>query len=404
MASSTSSSSSTPRARDRPEWDRLLSSAQKNNAAEIRRLITEENVSPSHSNAINQSALHIACLWGNIDAVQALLSHSADIKAQNRITGASPLHSCAQSSKTPAMNRVKCAELLIDAGADVHLKDLYGLTPLEYLEAEAERGGFDMDDEYASAMMGVLKDGEAHNQQDLVIIPLVEAQDLNVEALAKYLEGEDHNVNVDERHPKTGKTALYVAIDRLIEIGNESTKEKEMCDLSSMIKLLLSKGSDANAIPEKNVSDNILPETITPMYIICKALSTEYAKLHNDSERSISVSRTYLEEICLSLLSNGAKFTTATVQMMHDAARRGYTDVIKFWIEKLGIDPNVKGRQGLTPLHFAARSGKVEVVKLLLTFSSVNPSIVDDRGKTAMDGAQVNGKDEIVELLTRATQ
>ena len=48
-----------------PEWDRILSASQRNDAAEIRRLIKIENVSPDHSNAVGQTAVHIACIWGN---------------------------------------------------------------------------------------------------------------------------------------------------------------------------------------------------------------------------------------------------------------------------------------------------------------------------------------------------
>jgi hypothetical protein len=48
-----------------PEWDMLLRAAQKNNAVEIHRLITEEGVSPNHANRVAQSALHIAALWGH---------------------------------------------------------------------------------------------------------------------------------------------------------------------------------------------------------------------------------------------------------------------------------------------------------------------------------------------------
>jgi len=69
MASSNGTSTSTnddnaerPR---RPEWDRILSAAQKNDATEINRLVAEEGVDPSHANAVEQSALHIAALWGN---------------------------------------------------------------------------------------------------------------------------------------------------------------------------------------------------------------------------------------------------------------------------------------------------------------------------------------------------
>ena len=48
-----------------PSWDRILSAAQKNNAPEIERLVNDEEVSSSHSNAVGQSALHIAALWGH---------------------------------------------------------------------------------------------------------------------------------------------------------------------------------------------------------------------------------------------------------------------------------------------------------------------------------------------------
>jgi ankyrin repeat protein len=57
----------------RPEWDRLLACAQKNNANEIHRLINEEKIDPSHSNAVGQSALHVACIWGNIEGKEPLL-------------------------------------------------------------------------------------------------------------------------------------------------------------------------------------------------------------------------------------------------------------------------------------------------------------------------------------------
>ena len=48
-----------------PEWDMLLSAAQKNDPVKIRTLITKEGVSASHANRVGQSALHIAALWGH---------------------------------------------------------------------------------------------------------------------------------------------------------------------------------------------------------------------------------------------------------------------------------------------------------------------------------------------------
>jgi antitoxin component of RelBE/YafQ-DinJ toxin-antitoxin module len=389
-----------------PEWDRLLSCAQKNAASEIHRLITEDHVSANHSNAINQSALHIAALWGNIDAVKALLSNSADVKAQNKITGATPLHSCVQSAKKPAMNRVECAKLLIDAGADLYMKDLYGVTPLESLELEIERSELDPNDEYTKAMKELLENAGA---VDLTLIPLLEVDELNVGALAKCLVngGDGANINIDERHPMSGKTALHIVIDRLFVDEFELVEETKMRSVSDVIHLLLSKGADANALPERNIP-NTDPKTFAPLHKVCKALFFQYDAI--DSLSDDDARTNCLEELCVSLLSNGAKPSTSTVQIMHDASRKGSLHVVKFWIEKLGVDPNTKGRQGLTPLHFAARSGRTEIVKYLITYLSnegsmrVDPSICDDRGKTALDAAIVNRKSEIVELLTPITR
>jgi hypothetical protein len=48
-----------------PEWDMILSAAQKNLPIRIREMVETQGVNPSHSNGVAQSALHIAALWGN---------------------------------------------------------------------------------------------------------------------------------------------------------------------------------------------------------------------------------------------------------------------------------------------------------------------------------------------------
>jgi ankyrin repeat protein len=47
-----------------PEWDMILSAAQKNSPERIREMVLN-GVDPSHSNGVGQTALHIAALWGN---------------------------------------------------------------------------------------------------------------------------------------------------------------------------------------------------------------------------------------------------------------------------------------------------------------------------------------------------
>ena len=54
----------------------LLSVAQKNLPAEIRRLIAA-GVSPSTANGVGQTALHVACLWGNHQSAEVLIQAGA---------------------------------------------------------------------------------------------------------------------------------------------------------------------------------------------------------------------------------------------------------------------------------------------------------------------------------------
>jgi ankyrin repeat protein len=174
---------------------------------------------------------------------------------------------------------------------------------------------------------------------------------------------------------------------------------------------LLQKGADANAIPNKNIDDTVLEETLAPMYMICKALDAEYRHLLANFDIEVSETESMadhqskmfyqrtLESISKDLLGHGAQLSPCIMQMMHDAARRGNTGTIWFWIAHLKADPNTRGRQGMTPLHFAARSGKADVAELLLSFDGIDLTVVDDRGKSSMDAAVANGRQEVVDLL-----
>ena len=58
-------------------------------------LLILETTNCSVANGVGQTALHVACLWGNIEAAQALVTAKADLNAQNNFSGASPLHCAA---------------------------------------------------------------------------------------------------------------------------------------------------------------------------------------------------------------------------------------------------------------------------------------------------------------------
>ena len=116
------------------ENDRLLSATQQNNATQVQALI-DSGIDVSYANSAGQTALHIAALWGNLQACETLLQNSAKLNVRNSLSGATPLHMAAASSKDLG-RRMACAKLIIDAGADLMVKDESGLMPWQHTEGE----------------------------------------------------------------------------------------------------------------------------------------------------------------------------------------------------------------------------------------------------------------------------
>ncbi len=81
--------------------------------------------------------LHYAALWGNTEAIEALVTAGAAIEARDSI-GETPLHKAAQSESANAADAVN---ELVDAGADIHARREYiksggylfhGLSPYDH--------------------------------------------------------------------------------------------------------------------------------------------------------------------------------------------------------------------------------------------------------------------------------
>jgi ankyrin repeat protein len=157
-----------------------------------------------------------------------------------------------------------------------------------------------------------------------------------------------------------------------------------------MMRILLQRGANPNEQPtarrdghfaiQQNPGDAALHQ-------VCTALK-------DDSTNDI------LQNAALLLKEEyDATVTPETQQLLHDAARRNQVDLVKFFIEEIGMNVNTRGRQGMTPLCFAARSGKTEMVEYLLQVEGIDASIANDLGQTALDAARVNGEDDVVALL-----
>lgn len=81
----------------------------------------------SYANGVGQTALHVACLWGNIDVAKVLVKSGAAVNAVNNFSGAAPIHCAAtENERGNKEGRSECIKLLVEAGADVNLRDMRG--------------------------------------------------------------------------------------------------------------------------------------------------------------------------------------------------------------------------------------------------------------------------------------
>mmetsp|Transcript_821 Transcript_821/g.1263 ORF Transcript_821/g.1263 Transcript_821/m.1263 type:complete len:381 (+) Transcript_821:103-1245(+) len=367
-----------------PEWDRLLAACQKNQADIVRILIEEEGVNPSHANRVGQSALHIAALWGHVECVEILLRLGADVHATNKITGATPLHCAIQSSKASTIeNRIEVVKVLLtQGGADPGLEDSYGRIPYDYLVPEEEEGT-DLSELLQPQMP-----------------PLFAAiRDMKVDEVKEILE-ESRKTSVTMINP------FSLTVVQFLQHIKEENVEASTKTLK-VIELLVNHGcplDEASSTSKRQNVDPTFRRDEPPCHQICLALKSRYSQLSDgkidDDEMSANLREAARLLYCHSKANSATEaLIPETEHLLHDSARRGNLKMAIFLIETLEIDPNVQGRQGMTPLHFAARSGQIEMVKHLIKKCGVDLKITDDRGKRALDAAMTNNREEIIAFL-----
>jgi hypothetical protein len=82
---------------------------------------------------------------------------------------------------------------------------------------------------------------------------------------------------------------------------------------------------------------------------------------------------------------------------LHFAASKGCAEVARLLLEH-GADPNAQDKSGETPLHLAASGGHVDIVRLLLEHGA-DPTVKNKDGDTPLDLARRRGHREVVSLI-----
>jgi ankyrin repeat protein len=368
------------------------------NADLIDRLL-EAGADVESPNGDGQTALMVVARTSRVDAARALLGRGARVNAVEQWRGQTALM-WATAQRQPAM-----VKALVEAGADVNARSkvnnwqrqvtaepraIYrpagGLTPLLYA---AREGCVECARHLADA-------GADLNLADPEQVSPLLLSILNGHFdLAAYLIQQGANPGKWDWY---GRTPLYAAVD-LNTIPRGGRPDRRSLDTTTSLQIieqLLAAGANPNpqlklAPPFRNVGndrglDGLLTIGATPLLRAAKALDAPAIEILLEKGANLSLPNTRGMTPVMAAAGLGSV----------DADTRGlYTtdDVQQRSIESLelllaaGADINAKdGFRGLTPLHEAARWGWNDVVRFLVEHGA-NLEAKDNRGLTPMDSA-----------------
>ena len=296
----------------------------------------------------------------------------------------------AQTNKANENDREAIIDLLLAEGADTSQTDFFNKIPLDfYLE------GRESNDEN-----GIGGDTLIDKLQPKPPDLFSAIEEFNVEQVEQHLSQMSSEPPTNELSFK-GYTIVTRNVEELLN-AIDNDQQDAAVKLVKILNLLLEAGFNANAAAKLG-SDEIEVND-PPLLQVSKAIREKSPATNMSSlkqgEFEPSWSYKLLQEAAVALFVIGdASVTPETVQLLHTAARRNQVVAMQFFIEKLSVDCNAAGRQGMTALQFAARSGQLQAIEYLLQQPGIAILHPDDRGQTALSAAKVNGKDQVVKIL-----
>ncbi len=293
----------------------IFEAASRGDVPQIRALLTEDPGLTRARDAERRTPLHYAARAGAVPAGELLLSHGAEIDAQDH-GGESALHYAAMRGHE------EFTQYLLDRGADTEVREAYGRTPL--LLVARERGDV--------TMATILLDAGAE----------VDAQDrfgatpLNLAAWRGFRGLVDLLLDRGAEVPTAGPTG---------RILTEFATEK---GLTRLFRILVERGADLTISNENGG---------TLLHSASKGGAAGIVELLLDLHMDVNARDRYGRT------------------PLHYAAERGRTDIIELLVTR-GADPNALSVAGFAPVHAAETYGRAETVAQLarLGATEVAPS------------------------------
>jgi len=115
--------------------ERLLAAARTDNQELLVEIFEEGSFDINCQDGVGNTPLHNAVLYGSTDILEDILSHEdCDVDPVNFIEKATPLHLAVQIEDRPM--RAHIVESLLEAGADIYMKDKNGNTVLDIVPTD----------------------------------------------------------------------------------------------------------------------------------------------------------------------------------------------------------------------------------------------------------------------------
>ncbi|CAF4401919.1 unnamed protein product [Rotaria socialis] len=316
-----------------------LIGATKCNHSECVKRLLEHHANPNHQNQSSISALMLAAEKGFFECVKLLVQAGGDLELAPTGQLAVTMNLCGQTPLFCAAKegRIDIVKYLLDRGANSRVQNHYGVSVL-----------------WIPAQKGML---------DVVELLLDAGAEINTAPAGELAD----ELNI------TGWTPLYAAM-----------KSRQF----DVVKLLLRRGADPNAVTKLGSTPFLLASEICDLDIIEACVGAgadlDFAPSGPDADK-------------LNITGQTALFM---------ATLKDRVDVVKFLIQK-GAHVNVQNRFGVSPLLLCAEAGNFEFVQALVQAGAdvnITPQgeLAEDNylaGQTPLYGAAKKGHVKICEYL-----
>ena len=360
-----------------------------------------------------QTALSLAAAAGQLDVVNLLLEHGAQIDHQDSF-GYTALSQAGEYGHVPV---VKC---LMDCGADPNLRDLYGGTALlraiDQGKPVVVRTLIDRGAEYTFRDFRgrTVLHGAAINNRHHILRLMLEKNHRLLEVNVQGSAGETP-LHDAARCGRIRCVEVLLAFGARVDIlDNEQRTPVSLAMMENQLEVLeLMKRFRDGSAPEKgnqkivngeNAPDNEDgPNVEAESHHIHMDLSTAYTRpfykavQHDDiaTLKAMLPSSTEEREKFLD-----ARDSTTGASALHEAVRRGNLDVVDMLLEA-GAKPDSTDHYGYAPLHSAARNNQVSIVQSLVNHGA-NVNISNSLARTPLKAAGLHASKEAALLLVES--